>query len=509
MAIKRVVCRAAGAGSGGDDDCGGYEHDFVGSVPHKYMCVICDKVLRDARLTACCGQHFCDSCLARWTSVGSRGRRTMTCPHCRSENFHSILNKERIREINELRVRCAHQEKGCGWEGELGSVKRHLEFCGYVLVGCDEFGFTIKAESPSYVIDPETHCYFGPNMHFWGWDVNDLPSFVFRPSRKKQVGVMKMCEAVVERRCLKDHKEKECPYRQYKCEHCGYYDTYDAIAGDGQVKNKDSKVEGGGNHYGECSHFPLDCPNKCGAKNIKRKNMEAHHDKCPQEPIDCPFGAACLGKVTRTNVESHKEECDFRPYTCEFCGTKGTFSSITGEESFKFHQLFEVPHYDECEQYPVDCPNSCGERAIKRKDVEAHRSKCPLEPADCPFSHVSCGVRVPQGEMEGHCREEMQGHLLMVARSHLQLSEKNKELVQVNEELSQSNNQLSRKCEELEREIARTRVKIDGLNRTFRQDYNDLDQRINGLAQSSSRGGSGRFRGNRGNSRRRGQRPVY
>jgi hypothetical protein len=38
----------------------------VDEVPPKYICSICMKVLRKARLAECCGQHYCDSCLAQW-----------------------------------------------------------------------------------------------------------------------------------------------------------------------------------------------------------------------------------------------------------------------------------------------------------------------------------------------------------------------------------------------------------------------------------------------------------
>ena len=107
---------------------GGYEYDFVDLVPERYQCSICTKVLRDARLTECCGQHFCDSCLTNWL------KRQKTCPHCRKFRFQSMINKERIRDIKELRIRCTNREEGCDWVGEMGVLEDHLmsdEGCGY------------------------------------------------------------------------------------------------------------------------------------------------------------------------------------------------------------------------------------------------------------------------------------------------------------------------------------------------------------------------------------------
>ena len=64
------------------------------TVPPKYHCGICTNVLKDARLTACCGQHFC---LTQW--LNGQGGGNKACPHGRKKDFISILNLEKIREI--------------------------------------------------------------------------------------------------------------------------------------------------------------------------------------------------------------------------------------------------------------------------------------------------------------------------------------------------------------------------------------------------------------------------
>ena len=105
------------------------------AVPEQYKCSICMKVLRDARLVDCCGQHYCDSCLGKW--INSKNEKT--CPNCRKKDFQSILNKERIREIRELHVRCSNSKKGCEWEGEMKALKEHLgsdNGCEYETVYC-------------------------------------------------------------------------------------------------------------------------------------------------------------------------------------------------------------------------------------------------------------------------------------------------------------------------------------------------------------------------------------
>ena len=480
------------------------------AVPQKYICVICEKVLRDARLTACCGQHFCDSCLTRWTdtgySYGGRSKRK-TCPHCRSEGFQSILNKEKIREINELRVRCTHRKKGCVWEGELGAAQQHLKSCDYVLVSCELFGWVVEHIEPLFPNDPFSRACFGlpiPENPFWGWGFDELPDCDFESYDSE---VKETCNAKIERRHLREHQETECVLRRYTCKHCGYEDTYDAIAGSGRVRKEESEVKSDRNHYQDCSHFPLDCPNRCGAKNIKRRNIKSHRSKCVNEPVDCPFGGqACFGKVTRANVEAHKKDCDFRPYTCEYCGTVGTFSSITGQETFRFYQLLEPCHYDECEQFPVDCPNGCGEKAIKRRDMEAHKTKCPLEPVDCPFSHVGCAAHIPQKDMDSHCQENVQAHLLMMARSHRELSDRNKELLQKTEELTKRNRELTEKNEELSHRVEDLDGELVQRCGALEGEVARLDERLRCDTPNPERRNRGQQRHSRGNRWRRGGR---
>jgi hypothetical protein len=344
---------------------GGYDYEFADPVPEKYLCAICYKVLRDARLTACCGQHFCGRCLTKWLATNGMEK----CPLCREVNLVSMLNKEKVREINELRVRCTKKRKGCVWVGALSDIGKHLKSdngCGYVLVKCDRGGYL----------------YY----------------------KKRSV----VCSVKVKRRYFAKHLESECLFRQYTCEHCNYVDTYDAIAGSGQVRNQNSTVGSSVNHYDVCEHYPLKCPRKCGAK-IKRKDLESHQDNCPLETLSCPF--KCGQEKLRKDMEYHKNSsCILRPYHCIHCGTLGTYVSITGEGNCE-----SGCHYDKCENYPLDCVNSCEKKRIMRKDMEDHRKTCPEEPIRCKLCSITylrkdlkthnstkCDIRPYQCEHCGH-----------------------------------------------------------------------------------------------------------
>ena len=248
----------------------GYEYEFVEAIADKYYCGICLKVLRDAQQNVCCGQHYCETCLKQWLASTTHGGEK-TCPHCRTENFQSFPNKEKIREINEFKIYCSHRGKGCVWGGKLETLKGHLESdngCLYEVIRCTSGAYKCMG------------------MYY------------------------STCGVEMERRHFTHHQRNLCVYRQYTCEYCGYTDTYDAIVGSGQIRNRCSNIGSPNNHFSECGNYPLDCPNECGEKNIKRKDMKAHQDSCPLEPLDCPFQyvGCSADKRLRRDMDSHCQE---------------------------------------------------------------------------------------------------------------------------------------------------------------------------------------------------------
>ena len=234
---------------------GGHDYDFVGKVPDRLNCQICTKVLCEPRLAVCCGQHFCESCLNKWFD---RQRGKQSCPHCRAEGegFNHVINKGLRSEVNQLKIRCCHHEHGCEWMGELGALKAHLKSesgCGFVMVEC-------------------------PNK-------------------------CSMRAHTMLRKDLKKHLTQHCYLRPYICEYCGLKDTYAAITGFRQRSLSDNGYFG---HQATCPEVPLICPNKCGPRKIKRKDMDCHRSKCPNERVECTFAeAGCKGVIRRCQLEDH------------------------------------------------------------------------------------------------------------------------------------------------------------------------------------------------------------
>lgn len=142
---------------GNDINIGGHEHSFIGSIPHKYICVICTNVQREPAIVSCCGQHFCQSCLEtsfKYCPERSRPK----CPHCLATDPQYFVNKQQRREIACLLVRCSNEDRGCEWVGELGDLKTHINRrCERVTVYCP-WKCGEKVERRELKTHQELHC---------------------------------------------------------------------------------------------------------------------------------------------------------------------------------------------------------------------------------------------------------------------------------------------------------------------------------------------------------------
>ena len=211
---------------------------FVQPLPEELTCSICMKVLCEPHLVNCCEQQYCKGCLDEWQ------KKNKTCPHCRSDDFASILMKQTKRKIGELKVYCPNKRHGCKAEIKISEHASHLS--------------TTNTEGCSYV---ELDC------------PNDCRTRVFRGA-------------------IETHTQKKCPKRVVCCKLCKLEGEYQAIAGE---------------HVNKCPSYPLPCPLGCGAELI-RKDLESHRSTCPLEPVLCPFSeCGCKTKVCRKDLDKHIE----------------------------------------------------------------------------------------------------------------------------------------------------------------------------------------------------------
>ena len=217
---------------------GGYEYKFVEDPPDDLLCKICIHPCRNPYLSECCGHNYCKTCL-------DAARRTATnCPVCRDEEFATFADKKSDRKIKSLHVMCTNKERGCKWQGELNDINNHLR---------NSDGCQFEDEKCS----------------------NE-------------------CGKILQRRCLANHVETECPRRKVDCQYCHITGEHQFIEGE---------------HKEQCPKLPLPCPNKCEEGSVPHEDMEAHRKECPLEMVQCEYrNVGCEERMMRKRKKTHEEE---------------------------------------------------------------------------------------------------------------------------------------------------------------------------------------------------------
>lgn len=167
------------------------------------------------------------------------------------------------------------------------------------------------------------------------------------------------------------------------------------------------------NHLGSddgCGYVSIMCPNGC-YKLIEVLATEWVSGGLFDDPLQKENIF-----VLRKDLQHHlKTECEERPYQCEHCDEKGTFNQITNK------------HYQQCPDFPLDCPNQCGIVQIKRTTIDQHRKECPLEIVSCPFEEVGCRPMCLRRKDEAeHMEKCVVNHQLLMFKSNQEESERAK-----------------------------------------------------------------------------------
>ncbi|EDO49545.1 predicted protein [Nematostella vectensis] len=98
------------------------------------------------------------------------------------------------------------------------------------------------------------------------------------------------CNEVMPRRSLQYHLVSKCKWRIVSCHFCTEMYTY-----------KDGKT-----HMKSCKRLPIECVNKCGAKDIPREEMPFHMSECPLAVHPCMYrDIGCPFKGRRDALEEH------------------------------------------------------------------------------------------------------------------------------------------------------------------------------------------------------------
>ena len=160
---------------------------------------------------------------------------------------------------------------------------------------------------------------------------------------------------------------------------------------------------------------------------------------CQYEPVSCTLG--CGEEVIRKDLEDHKQNnCLLRKVDCKYCQWHGIVKKIE-------------THYTNCLNYPLNCPNNCGEIDLHVQNMEDHLRECPEQKTKCPYSTSGCTAMVKRKNLEDHKESSKDQHLELTMTRVGQLSQAVVKLVKV--------------VDELERDRKRSRQHLQGPSTTL------------------------------------------
>ena len=148
--------------------------------------------------------------------------------------------------IRALPVKCNNVERGCEWEGTVGTLDEHVAVCKFTPVPC--------------------------------------------PNQCKEEDKITLCM----RKDLDHHVNNECPNRDYKCEYCEKKGTYANIT---QI------------HDSVCKKKKIPCTNTECTETIKRGKMKHHLDDCDYTIISCKYKKiGCDVELKRKDMPVHEKD---------------------------------------------------------------------------------------------------------------------------------------------------------------------------------------------------------
>ena len=138
-------------------------------------------------------------------------------------------------------MKCNNVERGCTWVGTVGTLEEHVATCKFTLLPCPK-------------------------------ECNKVKQFM--------------------RKDLDKHLKKDCPKRDYSCQHCGEKGTYASI----QVHDK------------TCMKKKVICPNDGCSEKIIRQLLTSHIvNRCEHAIISCKYiHTGCEVQLKRKDMAAHE-----------------------------------------------------------------------------------------------------------------------------------------------------------------------------------------------------------
>nr|XP_022330853.1 TNF receptor-associated factor 3-like isoform X1 [Crassostrea virginica]XP_022330854.1 TNF receptor-associated factor 3-like isoform X1 [Crassostrea virginica]XP_022330855.1 TNF receptor-associated factor 3-like isoform X1 [Crassostrea virginica] len=209
---------------------------FVNKLQDKYVCPVCNSVLRNA-MQLQCGHQICETCIDPLFGENTKA----SCPVRTDEECEDSFSKNEIykdmctrREVMKLPVYCQYSEYGCSETPEWKNLQSHCEKCEYKPVECDKCQekvpqnqLTVHKESKcSYRDVVCDHCsqdvpFCQMKSHF----EHDCPEYPLKCPNG--------CEDVVLRRIEMESHLQTCPKKSIPCGYrsigCDFFDIIEKV----------------------------------------------------------------------------------------------------------------------------------------------------------------------------------------------------------------------------------------------------------------------------------------
>ena len=99
------------------------DYVFVEQPSKDFFCPVIFSLLLQPHLTSCCGNHISQEAASRIQREGG------ACPICNTHPWSSMFSKHFQRQVKSVHVFCRHEDRGCGWQGELTNFNSHVQSC--------------------------------------------------------------------------------------------------------------------------------------------------------------------------------------------------------------------------------------------------------------------------------------------------------------------------------------------------------------------------------------------
>ena len=218
----------------------GYDDDrFESIVDQNFHCLICYNVLKDPVMCKRNQHYFCHGCITEHLC-----RNSHTCPTCADElTVETLAEVPRIVKtyLNERKIRCDYEDRGCRELVQLQNLNRHVAECGFSPVVCGNQG----------------------------------------------------CNQTISKRDRTYHESELCQFRKLKCHNCGEISTM--MAGmETKVADLDTKINT------NMAHTSTDMKNI----NTDMKNINTELDRISTETKNINTNMANIGtKIAQTDTK--------------------------------------------------------------------------------------------------------------------------------------------------------------------------------------------------------------